>query len=451
MGGYHNCTLDASGTIDCWGADSWGQVSSRPSGSGYAQVSSGNFFSCALDASGGVDCWGDDFGLQVSNAPTDSGYTALTTGAHHACVLDPSGTIDCWGWDLQNQVTDTPSGSGYTALSGGFLHTCALDSAGEIECWGDATYGQLSDIPALDSDGGLVCTIQTESTDDDDDSITYTVEWDVDGTDYTDTTTTDYTGDTVPVGDYALGETWTCTVTPNDGDGDGESAESELLLAYTCDDDGTAEDCPALSCKDILDRGYDTGDGTYWIDIDGSGAFEVYCDMTTDSGGWTLVAYMPTAAGGSSLYTASAYNASDCVSQTGHCKLSDDEINAILSVGSDTDDRFRMTNPNDTVSNGSTAGPGQYYWDTTSDFAYDNADATTSWWALSLSLGGSHSPGCRHPDARGAGHYPTVVGTCATGGGFGPSVSSEINFYHTSLGYGGGPDTGNAPWYWWVQ
>ncbi|HMV68935.1 MAG TPA: fibrinogen-like YCDxxxxGGGW domain-containing protein, partial [Myxococcota bacterium] len=49
----------------------------------------------------------------------------------------------------------------------------------------------------------------------------------------------------------------------------------------------------ATSCKDILDRGDSDGDGIYAIDPDGAGGappIAVQCDMSTDGGGWTLLA-----------------------------------------------------------------------------------------------------------------------------------------------------------------
>jgi hypothetical protein len=86
-----------------------------------------------------------------------------------------------------------------------------------------------------------------------------------------------------------------------DSDADGDGYADISCGGDDCDDsDAAMYPEPAggcamgTSCQDILDSGRSSGDGTYTIDVDGfetgEDPFEVHCDMSTDGGGWTMVA-----------------------------------------------------------------------------------------------------------------------------------------------------------------
>jgi hypothetical protein len=146
----------------------------------------------------------------------------------------------------------------------------------------------VSPNSAIVGQDDLMCTIDTPSTDVDGDSISYQYDWsDGNGVNQQTSTTTDMS-DSILSSLLTEGN-WTCTVQPFDGTEFGPSVSASLAVESNCPQygDGASSECPALDCDSIMTNGHSTGDGIYWIDPISTGPFEVFCDMSTDGGGWT--------------------------------------------------------------------------------------------------------------------------------------------------------------------
>jgi alpha-tubulin suppressor-like RCC1 family protein len=180
-GGDHTCALTVSGSVECWGGNSSGQLGDgsttnrlTPVGvsgltSGVQAISAGYHHTCALTSTGDVKCWGGNSSGQLGDGSTTnrltpvdvvglaSGVRAIAAGYYHTCALTISGGVKCWGDNTYGQIGDGTttnrlvpvdvSGltSGVQAIAAGGTHTCAVTTSGGVKCWGRNWDGQLGD------------------------------------------------------------------------------------------------------------------------------------------------------------------------------------------------------------------------------------------------------------------------------------------------------------------
>jgi len=175
-GGRHSLGVKASGRVDVWGANDFGQLglgtfSDRTfpvqvaSITNAAAVAAGEDFSLVLLADGALFAFGANdkgqLGLgstAVTNfpfqVPLASTVDAIVAGKTHALALLPSGQVFAWGANESGQLGDgtqtdqlSPVAvtglSNVVAIAAGDAHSLALDDQGRLWAWGNNAQGQL--------------------------------------------------------------------------------------------------------------------------------------------------------------------------------------------------------------------------------------------------------------------------------------------------------------------
>jgi hypothetical protein len=211
-GGSRVCAILDTGAVRCWGAGGTGalgygnldnvgddetpaSVGDVDVGGTVAEISLGSYHTCARLDSGTVRCWGDNTYGQLGygntfdvggggtySTPATAGdvdvggkVIQLATGEFHTCALLESGAVRCWGLGRYGAVgygtvaevcageipdfncslpaccvgdDETPASAGdvdvgckVVALTAGARHTCAQLDNGAVRCWGASSSG----------------------------------------------------------------------------------------------------------------------------------------------------------------------------------------------------------------------------------------------------------------------------------------------------------------------
>ncbi|RZA25936.1 MAG: hypothetical protein EOP10_05240 [Proteobacteria bacterium] len=151
-GETHMCGITSTGTVNCWGDNTFKQLSVPSDLGKVKQLSSMENVSCAVQESGMVKCWGEPMNRAFNPQDIPGAIQpalSVSVGSTHACGLAANKAVVCWGEAKPARAvpTDlTPS----RAVTAGRYETCAISESGDLRCWGKGPTEQNYKIgPAL--------------------------------------------------------------------------------------------------------------------------------------------------------------------------------------------------------------------------------------------------------------------------------------------------------------
>jgi alpha-tubulin suppressor-like RCC1 family protein len=192
LGGRFTCVRKMSGTVVCWGDNSYGQLgigSGEPAQpmpgidveglpADAIEVAAGFQDACAVLSNGSAYCWGrNQWGqlgdglvggfatspmqvLEAMGTPLD-GAIQMAVGSTTACAVLRDTSLRCWGYtNYIGTGDDAPVAhryanrvaipSGVSRVASGDAHTCAAyGAANQVACWGDDSVGQIGNNAVL--------------------------------------------------------------------------------------------------------------------------------------------------------------------------------------------------------------------------------------------------------------------------------------------------------------
>ena len=176
-GNFHTCAIRTTGTLWCWGSNSFGQLGSgttvdiqSPTQIGdendWVSLSADQNYVCAIKTNGTLWCWGSNANghlgdgttatrLSPNQVGTSTSWREVSVGDIHTCAIQSDDSMWCWGNNTVGQVGDGTTstrlspvqiaGSNWKSVSSGGSFTCATKNDTSLWCWGTNNSGQVGD------------------------------------------------------------------------------------------------------------------------------------------------------------------------------------------------------------------------------------------------------------------------------------------------------------------